>query len=170
MDPQTHVGPVISREKQERLKEEVQAACSGGAKLLCGGIIPSAWTMGCWFEPTLLDTPNPSLPVVQEETFGPVAVLQVVRNIEDALHILNGVSQGLVASLYSQDREAQRLFLEKAECGILKLNQPTMDVVPGAPFGGWKASGLGPPEHGVGDRECYTRWQAVYGWLEKPKR
>ena len=167
MDPQTHVGPVISREKQERLKEEVQAACSCGAKLLCGGRIPSAWTMGCWYEPTLLDTPNPSLPVVQEETFGPVAVLQVVRNIEDALRMLNGVSQGLVASLYSQDRHAQRLFLEKAECGVLKLNQPTMGVVPEAPFGGWKASGLGPPEHGDGDREYYTRWQAVYGWFWK---
>ena len=44
------------------------------------------------------------------------------------------------------------------------VNQPTVGVIPGAPFGGWKASGLGPPEHGVGDPECYTRWQAVYGW------
>jgi acyl-CoA reductase-like NAD-dependent aldehyde dehydrogenase len=167
MDPQTHVGPVISREKQERLKKEVQAACFCGARLLCGGRIPSAWTMGCWFEPTLLDAPNPSLPIVQEETFGPVALLQVARNIEDALDRLNGVAQGLIASLYSQDRDAQRLFLKKAECGILKLNQPTVGVIPGAPFGGWKASGLGPPEHGVGDRECYTRWQSVYGWPRK---
>jgi len=101
--------------------------------------------------------------VVQEESFGPVAAFQVARDINQAIELLNGVPQGLVASLYSQDPICQRLFLEKAECGVLKLNQTTLGVRPDAPFGGWKASGLGTFEHGFGNREFYTRIQTLYG-------
>jgi acyl-CoA reductase-like NAD-dependent aldehyde dehydrogenase len=162
LEEQTDVGPVISREKQESLKAIVRAGLAGGARLVCGGKIPAGWAAGCWFEPTLLEVSNPSLPVVQEEAFGPIAVWQTVSNLDEALLRLNGVQQGLTASFYSQDPKAWSLFLEQAECGVLKLNQPTMGVDSSAPFGGWKASGIGPPEHGPGDLESYTRWQAVY--------
>jgi acyl-CoA reductase-like NAD-dependent aldehyde dehydrogenase len=165
-DPQeieTQLGPVVSREKQTRLKALAEAATSHGARILCGGRIPAEWDFGCWFEPTLLDTPEPTLTVVQEESFGPIAVLQTAKDLDDALSLLNGVPHGLVASFYSEDPSFQRRFLEKAEVGILKLNQPTLGAAPGAPFGGWKASGVGPPEHGVWDQVFYTRPQALYG-------
>lgn len=162
-DIETQVGPVVSREKQTRLEDLVKAAASHDAKILCGGGIPAEWDFGCWFEPTLLDTPVPTLRVVQEETFGPIAVLQTAKDLDDALSLLNGVPHGLVASLYSEDLDCQRRFLEGAEVGILKLNQSTLGAAPGAPFGGWKASGVGPPEHGVWDQIFYTRPQALYG-------
>jgi len=163
LDLETEVGPVISRKKQARLEDLLKAAVSHGARILCGGKIPAEWDFGCWFEPTLLDTPEPTLNVVQEETFGPIAVLQTAKGLDDALSLLNGVPHGLVASLYSEDPACQRPFLEEAEVGILKLNQSTLGAAPGAPFGGWKASGVGPPEHGVWDQVFYTRPQALYG-------
>jgi acyl-CoA reductase-like NAD-dependent aldehyde dehydrogenase len=163
LDVETHVGPVISRKKQIGLEDLVKAAASGDARILCGGRIPAEWEFGCWFEPTLLVTPEPTLSVVQEETFGPVAVLQTAKDLDDALSLLNGVPHGLVASLYSEDPAGQRRFLEEADAGILKLNLPTLGAAPGAPFGGWKASGVGPPEHGVWDQVFYTRPQALYG-------
>jgi acyl-CoA reductase-like NAD-dependent aldehyde dehydrogenase len=163
LDVETEVGPVISRKKQTKLENLVKAASSNGARILCGGRIPAEWDFGCWFEPTLLDTPEPTLSVVQEETFGPIAVLQTAKDLDDALLLLNGVPHGLVASLYSEDPACQRRFLDEAEAGILKLNQPTLGAAPGAPFGGWKASGVGPPEHGVWDQAFYTRPQALYG-------
>ena len=162
MDEQTIIGPVISREKQKSLELVVQEGLAQGAQLICGGKIPPRWTSGCWFEPTLLAAHSSNLTVVQEETFGPVAVWQVINDLKEGLQQLNSVSQGLTASLYSNDPAAWNLFREEAECGVLKLNQPTMGVDPGVPFGGWKASGIGTPEHGPGDVESYTRWQAVY--------
>jgi acyl-CoA reductase-like NAD-dependent aldehyde dehydrogenase len=74
------------------------------------------------------------------------------------------VDQGLVASLHTRDPALQRRFLAAVETGVVKLNRPTVDVHPEAPFGGWKDSGLGPPEHGIWDRDFYTRPQALYGW------
>jgi acyl-CoA reductase-like NAD-dependent aldehyde dehydrogenase len=166
-DPGTDVGPVLSREKQGNLRDLVEEACLKGAKLLCGGKVPTQWEFGCWFEPTLLDSQDPSLRVVQEETFGPIAVLQTVRDMAEALQRLNSVPHGLAASLYSNHPTDQRLFLEGAKCGTLKLNQSTLGVGPEAAFGGWKGSGLGPPEHGIWDLEFYTRPQALYGWKKK---
>ncbi len=162
-DRETQVGPLISRRKQKEMEALVQKSVGAGAKILCGGSIPARWKEGCWFEPTVLASVDPELPVVQEESFGPVAVLETARDIHRAIRLLNAVPQGLVASLFSKDPSCQRLFLEKAECGVLKLNQTTLGVRPEAPFGGWKASGLGPFEHGCSDREFYTRIQTLYG-------
>ena len=162
-DPATQVGPLISREKQREMRDLIENSLAGGAKILCGGSTPAQWKEGCWFEPTVVMSAAPDLPVVREESFGPVTVLQTAEDIGQAIEILNGVSQGLVASLYSEDPAYRRLFLEKAQCGVLKLNQTTLGVRPDAPFGGWKASGLGPFEHGLQDREFYTRLQTLYG-------
>jgi alpha-ketoglutaric semialdehyde dehydrogenase len=69
----------------------------------------------------------------------------------------------LIASLFNHQPELQKIFLEQAEAGVLKFNSSTAGVDITLPFGGWKASGLGPPEHGDGDIQFYTRMQAVYG-------
>ena len=71
--------------------------------------------------------------------------------------------RNLLLLLFSQSIELQKIFLEQAEAGVLKFNSATAGVDITLPFGGWKASGLGPPEHGDGDFEFYTRMQAVYG-------
>ena len=59
-----------------------------------------------------------------------------------------------------------RAFLERTRAGVLKWNASTADADAFAPFGGWKASGVGPPEQGTGDLEFYTRAQALYGGEE----
>jgi acyl-CoA reductase-like NAD-dependent aldehyde dehydrogenase len=105
---------------------------------------------------------QPQCEIVQEETFGPVLVVQPADDLAHALALLNGVRQGLVAALFSTSAERQAQFLDEAQAGILKLNQTTADADAEAPFGGWKASGVGPPEHGRSNREVFTRTQAVY--------
>jgi acyl-CoA reductase-like NAD-dependent aldehyde dehydrogenase len=76
--------------------------------------------------------------------------------------LCNGVRQGLVAALFSSSKELQQQFLDEAQAGILKFNTATSDADASAPFGGWKHSGIGPPEHGESNREFYTRTQAIY--------
>lgn len=160
----TDIGPIISLQKQQELKAVVSQALGMGAECLCGGGIPVGPGPGFWFEPTLLFAPFPDLGVVREEIFGPVAVVQSARNWDEAISLLNDVRQGLVASLYTHDPVLQQKFQHLAKCGMIKLNQPTVGADPAMPFIGWKASGLGPPEHGHWDQEFYSRPQALYGW------
>ena len=162
--PETALGPLSSRVAQMRVQTAIADAVAAGARLLGGGGVPDGYSQGCWLEPAILACDDHDAAIVQEETFGPVAVIETARNFEDALEKLNGVPQGLVASLYSDDRALRRRFAEEAAAGMLRFNETGFDIDPGAPFLGWKTSGLGPPEHGVWDRDFYTRPQAVYGF------
>lgn len=161
-DPETALGPLISRSQQTRMAQIVAESQSHEGKLLQGGHVPKGFEAGCWYAPTLLEEQDPGARSVQEESFGPVAVLLRVPDFTTALHYCNAVPQGLFASLYSQDPEETEAFLQHAQAGMLRLNalQGQFDVA--APFGGWKTSGWGPPEHGRWDREFYTRPQAIY--------
>jgi acyl-CoA reductase-like NAD-dependent aldehyde dehydrogenase len=92
----------------------------------------------------------------------PLLVVQRAEDFDHALELCNGVRHGLVAALFSKMPKLQKTFLNKARAGILKLNSATAGADASLPFGGWKASGIGPPEHGEGDRLFYTRIQTVY--------
>jgi alpha-ketoglutaric semialdehyde dehydrogenase len=99
---------------------------------------------------------------VQHETFGPVLVVQPAEDWDHAMALVNGVPQGLVAALFSASPGLADRFMNEAAAGILKVNRSTADAAVDVPFGGWKSSGIGPPEHGRFDRDFYTRPQAVY--------
>ena len=92
----------------------------------------------------------------------PLLVVQRAEDFAHALELCNGVGHGLVAALFSDSADLQQKFLAEARAGVLKINSATAGVDVSLPFGGWKMSGLGPPEHGEADRLFYTRMQAVY--------
>jgi len=97
---------------------------------------------------------------------GPALVVQRADDFGQAIELCNGVRHGLVSALFSTSPQLQRQFAESAKASILKFNVSTAGVDVALPFGGWKASGIGPPEHGEGDHLFYTRIQAVYGNME----
>lgn len=158
---EVRVGPLISRERQARMAALL--SLRSGGRIACGGTVPPALARGCWFEPTIVAGPDPSSTLVREESFGPVAVLLEADDLDHALALCNGVDHGLLAAIFSADPRQHERFLAEARAGILAINQarPAFDAA--APFGGWKRSGHGPPEHGRWDREFYARAQAVYG-------
>jgi acyl-CoA reductase-like NAD-dependent aldehyde dehydrogenase len=98
----------------------------------------------------------------QEESFGPLAVICRATNWDEAIALCNGVRQGLAAAVFTDSEELVKRFLDEARAGILKINIPTSDAAADLPFGGWKSSGIGPAEHGIADREFFTRYQAIY--------
>ena len=163
-DPDTEVGPMVSEEARDRVAAAVADASAQGARLLTPHGRPPP-TAGAWHPPTLVVEAPPESAIVQEETFGPVLVLQRARSFEEALELANGVRQGLVAALFSGPGPWRERFDGAARAGILKWDAATADADASAPFGGWKSSGVGPPEHGPGDVEFYSRLQAVYGVL-----
>lgn len=161
-EPDTRIGPVISREDRERVAEIVAGGVRAGGKLLCGGRVPPEWPHGFWYEPTVVADPPPDARIVTDESFGPVVVLMEARDLNSALDLCNAVPQGLVATMFSHDDAHQARFLSEAQAGMLRINDVLGGLDPDAPFVGWKDSGLGPPEHGSGDLEFYTRPQSIY--------
>jgi acyl-CoA reductase-like NAD-dependent aldehyde dehydrogenase len=167
LDETTEIGPVIQVAKRDELVSLVaRAQADGSAQQV---ILPhetrsaEAWVQrGAYAQPVIVCCEQPEHALVQEETMSPLLVVQPARDFGHALALCNGVRHGLAAALFSPSLEHQRHFLDEVQAGILKLNSTTAGVDVTLPFGGWKASGVGPPEHGEADRFFYTRLQAVY--------
>lgn len=168
LDPETEIGPLIHSAKRDELESLVKTAQDGGAVHRtirpCSARAGERWVKeGAYAEPVIVCCDMPDDALVQEDTMSPLLVVQRAEDFEHALALCNGVRHGLIASLFSNNADLQKQFLEDVRAGILKLNSATAGVDVTLPFGGWKASGLGPPEHGDGDFHFYTRMQAVYG-------
>jgi acyl-CoA reductase-like NAD-dependent aldehyde dehydrogenase len=159
LNPRTRVGPLISKEKAFEITSLLDRIRVAGAKILNPHKTKPS---GACFPPTIVCCDGFAQEIFQEETFGPILVVAKARDWNHAMRLCNDVRQGLVASLFSTSGKLQKQFLNTAEAGILKINLATADADAEAPFGGWKASGIGPPEHGDSNREFYTRAQAVY--------
>ena len=172
LDERTRVGPVISDDARDRIAGTVSRARRAALAV----VVPherdprydELIRTGCYYPPTIVRMDDPSHEIVREETFGPVLVVQQADDWEHALALLNGVRQGLVAGLFSHSTDLQEQFLAEAQAGILKINGATAGAGVESPFGGFKASGIGPPEHGASNREFYTRTQAVYRFKDSP--
>lgn len=151
------VGPVIDLDEKSRIIELIDRAKSQGFEVYQPGTHQARFVA-----PALIICDDPTAEIFQEETFGPVLVMHVVNDWEEAISSCNQVKQGLVAAIFTKNSDIEKRFLCEAEAGILKINKTTSDAAIGAPFGGWKASGIGPAEHGKSDLDFYTRLQTVY--------
>lgn len=156
----TCVGPLLSVARVDRISGYVERAAAAGLKILQphGAGRPSE----VYYPPTLVFCNEPEAEIVQEETFGPILVVQRARDWQQAMAWLNGVRPGLVAALFSHDPRRQESFRREAQAGLLKINRSTVEAGVDVPFGGWKASGTGYPQHGEANLEFFTRWQTVY--------
>jgi len=158
---QTVIGPLISVAKRDELRALLDRAAAAGNRLL----IPhenQPPKNGAYCAPTIVLAENPADEIVQEESFGPVLVVQRASDFDQAMSLCNGVKQGLVAALFSNSPVRRAQFLRDARAGVLKINRATADADATSPLGGWKASGSGPAEHGPSDREFYCRVQTIY--------
>ncbi|MCK4705174.1 MAG: aldehyde dehydrogenase, partial [Gammaproteobacteria bacterium] len=159
----TQMGPLITNDQYEKISRIVkQAAQNADCQLLCGGAIPESLQQGYWYLPTVIEADNPESAIVQDETFGPVLVIQMANDFNEAIALCNNVKQGLAASIYTDNIELQQGFIRSAQAGILRINPSNFIIHPDAPFLGWKKSGIGPPEHGQWDREFFSRAQVIY--------
>ena len=159
----TVIGPLIDQEATVRVSAVVAEAQREGCRVIRQLPVPSPLTRGSWAGPAVILATDRNASVVQNETFGPILVIQPARDLADGLDAVNGVPHGLLAALCSEDEAAWRAFTASADAGMLQRGPGPLAVHPEAPFSGWKDSGFGPAEHGVWDRDLVTRVQAVYG-------
>ncbi len=164
MDAQTDMGPSVDEGQMNTVLQYIEIGKRDGARLRKGGkqLTGGAFAKGYFVEPTLFDNVTPDMRIAQEEIFGPVMSIIRAKNFEEAVEIANGVKFGLSASLYSQDIAKIMRFAEMSEVGKVHINSATIGGEAQAPFGGSKATGIGPREQGSEVFEFYTEIKTVY--------
>lgn len=156
-DPNSTMGPLVSREQLERVCGYTDAGFGEGAKALVGG--KRYGDRGYFFEPTVLVDTQPTMKVVREEIFGPVVTAMPFDDLEDLVRVANDTVYGLAAGIWTRDISKAHRLSEALRAGTVWIN--CYNVFDAAlPFGGYKQSGWG-REMGHHALELYTEVKSV---------
>lgn len=141
MDPMTMVGPLFAARQRERVEGYIKIGRDEGAKVACGGGRPAGQSKGFFVEPTLFVGVTNQMRIAQEEIFGPVVSVIAYDDVQDALRIANDSEYGLSGSVWCANPEEGLGIARQVRTGTYSVNGFAMEF--GAPFGGYKSSGLG---------------------------
>ncbi len=154
---ETDMGPLAREDLRANLERQVRESIDAGARVaLEGGALDRP---GWFYAPVVLTHVASGMPVVEEETFGPVAVILRATDVADAIRIANDTVYGLGADLWTSDLERARVLAAMLESGSVFINGKTLSDPP-LPFGGVKGSGYGRELSTWGIRE-FANVQAV---------
>jgi acyl-CoA reductase-like NAD-dependent aldehyde dehydrogenase len=160
LDPATQLGPLVSAEQQERVMGYIQAGRAEGAEVVTGGEAALTDSGGWFVEPTLFATTSDELRISREEIFGPVLVASPYDSLEEVAARANAGEYGLAAGVWTRDVSSAHRLAAMLHAGMVYIN--TWGVVdPSAPFGGFKASGIG-REHGHDGLDAYLESKTVW--------
>jgi betaine-aldehyde dehydrogenase len=161
-DPQdaaTEVGPLVAERQQERVEKYIALGQEEGAKVAVGGNgRPSGLEKGWYVKPTVFSSVDNSMRIAREEIFGPVIAVIPYENAEDAVRLANDSEYGLAGSVWTSDVDRGLEIARRVRAGTYGVNQYTMDFV--APFGGYKASGVG-REFGIEGLTHYVELKSI---------
>jgi alpha-ketoglutaric semialdehyde dehydrogenase len=155
----TDTGPVISEASFGRLVDALARARDAGATVLCGG--ERMQSEGWWFPPTVLEGVTPDAEVSCTELFGPVTILYRVRDLSEALAVVNDSPYGLTAAVHTASLHRAMEFADRVEAGVVVVNGGTHGSEPRMGYGGVKQSGTGWREGGVEALDVYSEWKYV---------
>jgi aldehyde dehydrogenase (NAD+) len=140
-EPDTEVGPLVAERQRRRVEEYIASGRRDGATVTVGGGRPASQSKGWYVEPTVFADVDNSMRIAQEEIFGPVLVVIPFDDDEDAVRIANDSKYGLSGSVWGQDLDRATRIARQVRTGSLTVNGYRWEF--GAPFGGYKESGIG---------------------------
>lgn len=158
LDPRTQIGPLAREDLRAALMSQVDRSVAMGARVATGGRrLPRK---GWFYEPTVLAEVTDAMPVLAEETFGPVAAIRAVRDADEAIAVANSSEYGLGGALWTRDVVAGEALARRIESGAVFVNGMTASD-PRLPFGGVKHSGFGRELGAYGIRE-FTNIKTIW--------
>lgn len=168
LDPSTDIGPVVDESQLEQDLRYIAIAREEGAELVIGGERLNRDTEGHYLRPALFAGATNAMRIAREEVFGPVACVIRVKDYDEALAVANDTEFGLSAGIVTRSLAHATHFKRAAEAGMVMVNLPTAGVDFHVPFGGRKASSLGPREQGTYAAEFFTTVKTAYTFAGKP--
>ena len=152
------IGPVVSRRQYEKVADYIRSGVEEGAELFIGRVPEEDPTSGFYIAPTIFMNVAPGMRIAREEIFGPVLSVFTYRTEEEAVKLANDTPYGLSSGVFGPEDAARRIA-DEIDAGNVFVNNAPRDVK--APFGGFKASGLG-YESGVAGLSEFVRWKSVF--------
>ena len=134
----TTLGTLINQKAAMYVEQSVNNAVEAGAKILTGGISDGAFYMA-----TVIDNVTPDMDLVVRETFGPVAPIIRVCDVDEAIEVANATEYGLQAGVFTNDYSKAMKCVQKIEAGTVFINKQSTFRTDNMPFGGFKNSGVG---------------------------
>jgi putative phosphonoacetaldehyde dehydrogenase len=150
-DPETRVGTVIDEASAIRLEDVVRKAGASGARVLLGGE-----RKGALLAPTVIDNVPRDTEMVVCESFGPLAPILSVRDLDDAIKLANSTPYGLSAGVVTNNLQLALKAVKSLRAGTVNINEVPGFRIENSPFGGIKDSGLGIKEGVIEAMKCMT--------------
>ena len=162
LDPESEFGPLVSREQFDRVKGYIDSGISEGANAVAGGP-PENGDGGYFVNPTLFTDVSDEMKIAREEIFGPVLVAMPYDDLEEVAARANDTEYGLAAGLWTRDVSNAHKLAAMLKAGSVYINA-WGGGDPAAPFGGYKASGIG-REKGHANLDAYLETKTVWTQL-----
>jgi len=146
LDPETTMGPVISKRAKERIEGHIERGIGEGAKLLIDGRTTTVkkYPNGHYLGPSVFDEANPGMAICQQEIFGPVMPILRVKNLDEAIGMINErTDYGNTTSIFTSSGSMVHQFQREVNCGMVGINIGVVAPVAWFPFGGKRKSFFG---------------------------
>lgn len=165
MHEDTDIGPKVNKHEIDKLEKLITRSISEGGKVLLGGRRLTGndgndYKKGYWFAPTIVEVDNNQNILMQEETFGPIAVMMQIESFDQAIELANQSNYGLSAYLFTNNAKYIMRMVNELECGEVYVNRKNGELV-NAFHNGYKWSGVG-GEDGKYGLEGYLQKKTVY--------
>jgi acyl-CoA reductase-like NAD-dependent aldehyde dehydrogenase len=152
LEPGVEMGPLVSGAHRERVVGFIDRALNDGGQLLTGG---ESFGPGAYLRPAILIATDQHAEIVQREVFGPVLIIQRVRDEAHALGCANDVPYGLAASVWTTGASAALRLARELECGVVWINEHGVGASE-MPHGGRRESGYGTHKSAIALSEYTT--------------
>lgn len=159
IEPGTEMGPLVSKQQQERVINYIEKGLAEGARTLIGG---GHSDKGYFVEPTVFVDVEDQMTIAQEEIFGPVVVAMPFKDIDEVVERANDSPYGLAAGIWTENLKTAHRLAAKLKAGSVWVNCYNV-TDPASPFGGYKQSGFG-REMGSYALNNYTEVKSV--WID----
>ena len=163
-DPEAEMGPLVTRQHLERVRDYIEAGEKGGAKLVVDGrgFRMQGYEEGFFIGGSLFDHVLPEMKIWKEEIFGPALSVVRAENFQAATKLINSHEFANGTAIFTRDGDAAREFAAGIEVGMVGVNVPIPVPMAFHSFGGWKSSLFGDhPTHGPEGVRFYTRLKTI---------